>query len=149
MTLVLAVAAKNIKNVMVPKSLYYSLCWLLIGLSWVSFTPDDTNKPHINKPDELISYQEKRLKERLRPGSETQEGFAVMLRFSDDKEAMDQVRSRFLSMYETEGIPCKVVWQNPKFKVFAGEFLSRPEAVLLLARVRNDFPGAMVATIKF
>jgi hypothetical protein len=101
----------------------------------------------IDKPDALRVLQEERMKERMKSDSKTLEGYRVLLYFSEDRSAADRVKSRFLNEFSAN-FDCDVEWDEPKFKVYAGSFISRAEAVELLYFVREKFPNAMIVKTK-
>jgi hypothetical protein len=121
---------------------------LLVSLSlFLCLGMSSFKAQEINKPEQLKKIQEQRKLDRLRPGAKTRDGFTVLLRFTDDKDDAENTRKRFVNQFE-ESFLCEVIWHEPKFKVFAGAFLTRAEAVNLLHKVRNSFPNAMIVETK-
>ncbi len=115
-----------------------------IGLS--SFAQYDAiNTDRVTKPEQLKQLQEQRRNAKINSGTVGREFFTVLLRFSDDKDQADAVKNRFEKQFEGK-YPCEIVWHEPKFKVFAGKFITRAEAVALLHKTRIAYPNAMIVT---
>lgn len=101
----------------------------------------------IVKPEELKRAQENRKNEKNKPNVKTVEGYTVLLYFTDDKDAAESMKRRFSNQFENK-YPCNVEWHEPKFKVFAGNFLTKAEAVSLLYKVRGSYSNAMIVKTK-
>ncbi|MCO6495302.1 MAG: SPOR domain-containing protein [Bacteroidetes bacterium] len=101
----------------------------------------------IIKPSNLILAQENQKNERSKPNAQTRDGYKVLLYFTDDKSSADNIKSKFDQQFNSKFL-CTVEWYEPKFKVFAGSFLTRAEAVALLYKVRGIFPNAMIVKTK-
>lgn len=114
----------------------------LIASAWVFEHSGD-----IVKPTELIAAQESQKSDRLKPNAKTRDGFTIQLFFSDDKTAADNIKSKFDSQFINKYV-CTVEWYEPNFKVFAGAFLTRAEAVALLYKCKDSFPRAMIVKTK-
>jgi hypothetical protein len=129
---------KNIMN----KLIFISLVALILPMTLAG-----QGRLDIDKPDALRILQEERMKERMKSDSKTLEGYRVLLYFSEDRSAAERVRSRFINEY-SENFNCDLEWDEPKFKVYAGSFITRAEAVELLYFVREKFPNAMIVKTK-
>jgi len=120
------------------------LTTFLIASFGVSLTLFDKE---IVKPEELKRTQENRKNERTKPNAKSREGFTVQLSFTDDKDVAENMKRRFSNQFENK-YPCTVEWHEPNFKVFAGSFLTKAEAVSLLYKVRGSFDNAMIVKTK-
>jgi hypothetical protein len=145
MTLALVVVAKNTNNVMVNKHIWIAL----LGIAFFSvsaFLIKDGGLT-IRKSEEIQKLQDQKKVERVKLETKTKDGFRVLLLFTDDKAKADGIKSKFVSQISNE-IPCEVEWDEPKFKVYAGNFYSRAEAVSLLYKVRGTFTSAIIVKTK-
>jgi hypothetical protein len=98
----------------------------------------------IEKPESLKRHQESQKSERNKMGGKSREFFTILLVFTDDKDVAEQTKRRFETQFVDKKYPTLVEWHEPKFKVFAGAFNSRAEAVSLLYKTRLQFPNAMI-----
>lgn len=128
------------------KSLQALLSLIIITLGISSWTIKSIDG-EIIKPGALIAAQESQKSERMKPNAKSREGYTVLLFFSDDKTAADKTKITFDQQFQNK-YPCIVEWNEPKFKVFAGAFLTRAEAVSLLYKAREMFPKAMIIKTK-
>lgn len=70
------------------------------------------------------------------------EGFRVQLYSGGDLEEANKVRADFLELYP--GFNAYRLWIQPTFRVRAGDFPTRNEAMMFMNEIRKDFPGAFV-----
>ena len=72
-------------------------------------------------------------------------GFRIRI-FSDSgfdaKERAVESRTRFISRYES--IEAYIQYDNPNYKVYAGDCRTRSEALKILEMVKKDFPNAFI-----
>lgn len=81
--------------------------------------------------------------------SRTISGFRVRIFFDNGQNSRNEseaVLRRFESTYH--GIPAYRTYANPYFKVTAGDFRTRSEAMALLVKLRNEFPRALMVKEK-
>jgi len=145
MTHALVVVAKNTNNVMVNKHIWIAI--LAIAFFSVSAFLIKDGGLTIRKSEEIQKLQDQKKQERAKLDTKTKDGFRVLLQFTDDKKKADGIKSKFVSQISNE-IPCEVEWDEPKFKVYAGNFYSRAEAVSLLYKVRGTFTSAIIVKTK-
>jgi len=74
--------------------------------------------------------------------NEMVDGFRIQYFFTNDRREMEKVEKEF--RFEYERIPTEWVHDPPYYKLFAGSFLSRIQAMRLLIRLRESFPGALL-----
>src|SRR5690625_6653297 len=74
--------------------------------------------------------------------NEMVDGFRIQYFFTNDRREMEKVEKEF--RFEYERIPTEWVHDPPYYKLFAGSFLSRIQAMRLLMRLRERFPGALL-----
>jgi len=79
---------------------------------------------------------------------EEMEGFRVQIYAGGDLKVANESRADFVEIYSD--IPTYRMWVQPTFRIRAGDFVSRNEAVAFCNALRSDFPGAFVVpdTIK-
>lgn len=97
----------------------------------------------VNKPSALTEEQEKRFRSKQLSKGKSVDGFTVQLRFTFEKEEAHSIKKRFLDEFEHAFI-AEVIWHEPHFKVYAGAFHTRAEALALLYKARSSFPNAMI-----
>lgn len=72
-------------------------------------------------------------------------GFRVCIYYNSGQEAnkgADQERARFISRYED--VKCYKSFESPFFKVYAGDFRTKSEALKFLERIKFDYPNAFI-----
>jgi hypothetical protein len=72
-------------------------------------------------------------------------GYRVCIYYNSGQEAnkgADQERARFISRYED--VKCYKAFESPFFKVYAGDFRTKSEALKFLERIRFDYPNAFI-----
>lgn len=117
---------------------------LLLSVMMLSFVFSKSQYAEIEKPENLKRYQETQKNDRNKPGGKSREFFTILLVFTDDKDIAEQTKKRFETTFADKKYPSLVEWHEPKFKVFAGAFNTRAEAVALLYKTRLQFPNAMI-----
>jgi hypothetical protein len=72
-------------------------------------------------------------------------GYRVCIYYNSGQEAnkgADQERAKFISKYED--VRCYKTFESPFFKVYAGDFRTKSEALKFLERIRYDYPNAFI-----
>nr|CRY96318.1 hypothetical protein [uncultured prokaryote] len=72
-------------------------------------------------------------------------GYRVRIFFDNSQNARnlsETAEKKFASAYP--GIPTYRTYQNPFFKVAAGDFRTRSEAIEFLQKVKGEFPGSLI-----
>lgn len=72
-------------------------------------------------------------------------GYRVCIYYNSGQEAnkgADQERAKFISKYED--VKCYKAFESPFFKVYAGDFRTKSEALKFLERIRFDYPNAFI-----
>jgi hypothetical protein len=69
-------------------------------------------------------------------------GYRVQLISSSVRADVLQARTKFIQQFPL--MNTYLVYQQPQFKLRAGDFTSRNEALSFLAIIQNDFPAAFV-----
>jgi hypothetical protein len=72
-------------------------------------------------------------------------GYRVCIYYNSGQEAnkgADQERARFIGHYED--VKCYKSFESPFFKVYAGDFRTKSEALKFLERIKFDYPNAFI-----
>lgn len=69
-------------------------------------------------------------------------GYRVQYLFTNDRREMERTEREFRTEYER--VPTEWEHDPPYYKLFAGSFLSRTNAMRLLVRLRENFPGTLL-----
>ena len=69
-------------------------------------------------------------------------GFRVQIHFGTEKAKAQEVKTKFTTAYHN--IPAYLDYQQPYFKIRAGDFRTKLEAYKLLQEIAADFPGAFI-----
>lgn len=80
-----------------------------------------------------------------RPDERTINGFRIVIFFGNDGSARAEAEKSVLGFNALyPGIHCGIRYEPPYFKVLAGNCATSEEAVMLLARIRPNFPEAYI-----
>jgi propanediol dehydratase small subunit len=82
---------------------------------------------------------------RINKAKGTIEGYRVQIHIAsgtNSKKMANDTKAAFLSKYPD--IEAYVIYQQPNFKVRAGDFRTRLEAHKLLHNLKRDYPGAFI-----
>lgn len=71
------------------------------------------------------------------------EGWRVQLLSSTDRQLIENGKTLFLNQYPT--VPVDWVHEKPYYKLRAGAFLTRQEAMSFLSEIKDNYPGAYPA----
>jgi hypothetical protein len=104
----------------------------------------DTNI-HVHEPA-VVQNTENKLYQYQRYNHGTSPGFRVQVDFGQDKSAVYKTQSDFSGKYP--GITSYITYKQPYFRMSAGDFRTRLEAVCFLNKVRKDYPAAFVVADK-
>ena len=80
-----------------------------------------------------------------RPEERTVGGFRIVIFFGNDGSARadaEKTAIEFNAAYP--GVHCDIRYEPPYFKVLAGNCITSEEAIMLLARIRSNFPEAYI-----
>lgn len=95
----------------------------------------------ITDPD-VAALEAARIDKRMADNGRVQ-GYRIMIAFYSSRDAANQklaeVRGWFGSSYGAV-----VLYDEPNFKVYSGEFSSRTDAEMALADIRKRYPGARI-----
>jgi len=69
-------------------------------------------------------------------------GYRVQYLFTNDRREMERIEKDFRAEYDR--VPTEWEHDPPYYKLYAGSFLSRTNAMRLLVRLRENFPGALL-----
>jgi hypothetical protein len=72
----------------------------------------------------------------------TSPGFRVQIDFGQERNALNKTRSDFSGKYPN--VPTYVTYKQPYFRVSAGDFRTRLDAVRFLKTVKKDYPASFV-----
>ena len=73
---------------------------------------------------------------------QTMPGYRVQLFFGTDRKKANDIRSGFLQKHSE--VSAYVIYQQPNYKVRAGDFRTRLEANRLLQKITLEFPSAFL-----
>jgi hypothetical protein len=109
----------------------------------VAYVPDTNvrviaNSPVQNTLQKVVQYQQ------LSHG--TFPGYRVQVHFGQNRNDASQAKNDFSLKYP--GYTSYLTYQPPYFKVCAGDFRNKLEAVKALNRIKRDYPGAFVVRDK-
>ena len=76
----------------------------------------------------------------------TSPGYRVQINFSQEKNAVDKMQSDFWGKYP--GITSYISYKQPYFRLSAGDFRTRLQAIDFLNKIRKDYPGSFVVSDK-
>ncbi len=69
-------------------------------------------------------------------------GYRIQLYFGGERKNAQAIRSEFISSFPD--IPCYLLFQQPHFKVRAGDFRTRQEAVGFRKKIAGLFPSGFI-----
>ncbi len=69
-------------------------------------------------------------------------GYRVLYIFTTDRREMETIEAEFIKEYDH--IPQKWKHDQPYYKLYAGNFVSKAKAMQLLSTLREDFPSSVV-----
>lgn len=73
---------------------------------------------------------------------ESLSGYRIQYLFTNDRREMERMVREFKKIYDY--VPDEWVHDPPYYRLYAGSFLSRIDAIRFLSEVRKDFPGAIL-----
>ncbi|NNM95187.1 MAG: SPOR domain-containing protein [Bacteroidia bacterium] len=73
-------------------------------------------------------------------------GYRIQVNFSQDRNEANKMRTDFGAKYPN--LPTYLPYQQPYFKLYAGDFRTKFEAVKHLKAIKKDFPTAFVVREK-
>ena len=76
---------------------------------------------------------------------QTANGFRIVIFFDNGSTARseaEKIKASFSSVYPD--VSCDIRYENPYFKVLAGNCITSEEAVILLGRIRSSYPEAYI-----
>jgi len=117
-----------------PLLLFVIWCFAILPL-----TAQRTNI-EVLPQDEAISELFNRFVEINQAPLRTVKGWRIQLLATTDRQQMDQSLQRFRSLYPN--IPATWAHDKPYYKIHAGAFESKLEALRMLYLVKRDYPGA-------
>lgn len=113
------------------------------------FYADANQSPGDNENDRLVRiFADERIERLLEEAyqihkeNQTMRGFRVQLYESPGRTAIFKVQGEFLKKYPE--IATYIVYQQPTFKLRAGDFVSRLDATRLWNKIRDSFPSSFV-----
>ena len=71
-------------------------------------------------------------------------GYRVQIHFGPEKAKALDVKTKFTTQYPNA--PAYLDYQQPYFKIRAGDFRTKLEAYKLLQEISDDFPGAFIVS---
>lgn len=74
----------------------------------------------------------------------TIKGYRVQIHFGPEKAKAQEVKLKFTTQYRD--VPVYLDYQQPYFKIRAGDCRTKLEAYKLLQEVSGEFPGAFIVT---
>ena len=109
----------------------------------VAFTQSKTNSDsegekmtiNQNKINALVRKYEKILK-----STGGAEGWRLQIKFTSKREDILPYQRRFSRLYAN--IPTKIIFDSPYYKLTAGNFRTKNEALKVKHEIRKNFPGA-------
>ncbi len=93
---------------------------------------------HINEDMERLLSQIAQTNERI----VTAQGYRVQVYSGNSREEANAIKQRIYNKYP--GVNVYISYAQPSFRVKAGDFLQRLEAQKLYARLKNEFPVALI-----
>lgn len=69
-------------------------------------------------------------------------GYRIQLYFGNDRNKAQEMRSEFLQLYPE--VPAYLIYQQPNFKVRAGDFRTRLEAAGFLRKINLHYANAFI-----
>ena len=109
----------------------------------VAFTQSKTNsdsegeKMAVNQ--KKINHLVKKYKKILKSTGGA-EGWRLQIKFTSKREDILPYQRRFTSLYPK--IPAKIIFDSPYYKLAAGNFRTKNEALKIKNEIRKNFPGA-------
>jgi hypothetical protein len=100
----------------------------------------DSNVHIIESPEVKNTMAKMNDYERLSQGKYA--GYRVQLDFGKDRDNANHVRSDFMTKYPA--VPAYLTYQQPYFRISAGDFRTKLEAVHFLNLIKKDYPAAFV-----
>lgn len=73
-------------------------------------------------------------------------GYRIQINFSQDRNETNKLRSDFSAKFPN--LPTYLPYQQPYFKLYAGDFRTKLDAVRNLRMIKKDFPAAFVVRQK-
>jgi len=73
-------------------------------------------------------------------------GYRIQVNFSQDRNDANRIRTQFIGKFPN--LPTYLPYHQPYFKLYAGDFRTKLEAVRNLKMIKKDFPGAFVVKDK-
>jgi hypothetical protein len=73
-------------------------------------------------------------------------GYRIQVSFGQNRNDANKLRSDFSGKFPA--LPTYLTYSQPYFKIYAGDFRTKLEAVKYLAQVKKDYPGAFVVKDK-
>lgn len=124
-----------------------------VGISWQK----DNSQPALAAPaysdtsirvfvPAIVQSAEQKIYDYQRYNHGTSPGFRVQIDFGQDRNAINKIQTDFSGKYP--GITSYISYKQPYFRVSAGDFRTRLEALRFLNSVRKDYPGAFVVSDK-
>lgn len=111
----------------------------------VNLPPMPDTSVHIYAPA-VVPGIENKIYQYQRYNHGTSPGYRVQINFSQDENAVDKMQADFAGKYA--GIPSYISYKQPYFRLSAGDFRSKLQAVDFLEKIRKDYPGAFVVADK-
>jgi hypothetical protein len=93
---------------------------------------------HINQDMERLLSQIAQTNERI----VTAQGYRVQVYSGNSREEANAIKQRIYNKYP--GVNVYISYAQPSFRVKAGDYLQRLEAQKLFARLKNEFPVALI-----
>lgn len=114
------------------------LCWVLLTLENLQAQAETQIKE-----DPSISIMRAKRKEYRESADYSFEGYRIFVNiFSNRKEAtkfQKQFNQRFV-----DKASCQIIYDEPNFKIYAGTYILKAEAEIMLGRVRQAYPTAKI-----
>lgn len=110
----------------------------------VEVEPLIETKPSTLVPVNDITYQLNNVLDsmEIKAGDRTVQGYTIQVYSGNNREAANEAKAMVYKIFP-ESRP-ETTYIQPNYKVKVGKFANRMEAQKLYAKLKNDFPGAMV-----
>jgi hypothetical protein len=117
---------------------FFSL--LILGISYIPNSAFSQGKVDIIAEPEVQEAEDARIEKRKAADGKVK-GYRIIIGFYSNRAEAEALRSEAASYFETSyGV--KILYDEPNFKVYVGEFTSSEDADEALVAVRKKYKGA-------
>jgi hypothetical protein len=99
----------------------------------------------ISKPAGLEAQVAARTSQKKNPDAKVK-GYHILIFNGDNRSKAESIKNKFET--ENPGYYCEIKWDEPNFKVYAGQFTSKLECLKLSEAIKGKFPITIVVSDK-